>query len=167
MPARKGGDLAAVSASRHGTPAAAMRAGLVVEEESALGISANSERRLWTLGDKLRRRTGNGSQQPIQAAFARDEFYAPGAVFENQLVMSFGDPKDFVDGLDPFRGDLMLSMHGRKGLAKRTGQAPGLQEQSFRCRRIRLRQNKKLGSAFSGDDAGGLQKKNESLPGEL
>jgi hypothetical protein len=24
-----------------------------------------------------------------------------------------------------------------------------------------------LGSAFRGDDAGGLQKKNESLPGEL
>src|SRR2546427_5933866 len=72
MLACKGGDLAAVSAGRHGTPAAAMRAGLVVEEEPALGIGANSERRLWTLGDKFRRRTGNGSQQPIQAAFARD-----------------------------------------------------------------------------------------------
>src|SRR6266850_5228855 len=89
MPACKSGDLAAVSASRHGTPAAAMRAGLVVEEESALGIGANSERRLYTLGDKLRRRTGNRSQQPIQPAFARDEFHAPRAVFKYQFVMSF------------------------------------------------------------------------------
>ena len=116
-----------------------MRAGLVVEEEFALGIGANSERRLWTLGDKLRRRTGNGSQQPIQAAFARDEFHTPRAVFEYQLVMSFRDSKDFVNGLDPFRGNLMLSVHGRKGLAKRTGQAPGFQEQSLCCRGIRLR----------------------------
>jgi hypothetical protein len=141
--------------------------GLVVEEESALGIGANSERRLWTLGDKLRSRTGNGSQQPIQAAFARDKFHAPGAVFENQLVMSFGDPQDFVDGLDPFRCDLMLSMHGRQGLAKRGRQAPGFQEQSFCRGGIRLRQSEKLGSAFGGDDAGGLQKKNQSLPREL
>ncbi len=132
-----------------------------------MGIGANSERGLWTLGDKLRRRTDNGSQQPIQAAFARDEFHAPGAVFENQLVMSFGDPQDFVDGLDPFRCDLMLSMHGRKGLAKRGGQAPGFQEQSFCCLGIRLRQGEKLSPAFRRDDAGGLQKMNESLPGKL
>src|SRR6266436_4447989 len=144
-----------------------MRAGLVVEEESALGIGTNSERRLWTLGDKFRRRTGNRSQQPIQAPFARYEFHAPRAVFEYQLVMSFGDPKDFVDRLDPSCGNLLFSMHGRQGLAKRSGQAPGLQEQSFCCRGIRLRQSEKLGSAFRGDDAGGLQEKDESLPGKL
>jgi hypothetical protein len=121
MPARKGGHLATISADRHGTPAAAMRAGLVVEEESALGIGANSERSLCTFGEKFCRRTGNRSEKPVQAAFARDEFHAPGAAFRNQFVMSFRDSKDFVDGLDPFGGDLVLSMHGRKGLAKRSG----------------------------------------------
>jgi hypothetical protein len=30
-----------------------------------------------------------------------------------------------------------------------------------------LRQSEKLGSAFGGDDARGLQKKNQSLPREL
>jgi hypothetical protein len=134
-----------------------MRTGLVVEKEPALGIGANSERCLWTLGDKLRRRSGNRSQQPIQSALARDEFHAPSTVFENQLVMSFRDPKDFVDGLDPFPGDPMLSVHGRKGLAKRSGQAPGFQEQSFCCGGIRLRQSEKLDSAIRRDDAGGLQ----------
>ena len=144
-----------------------MRARLVVEKEPALWIGANAERGLWTLGDKLRRRSGNRSQQPIQAAFARDEFQAPGAVFENQLVMSFRDPKDFVDGLDPFRSNPMLSMHGRQGLAKRSGQPPGFPEQSFcRCG-IRLSQSEKLGTAFRGDDAGGLQQENQPLPGEL
>jgi hypothetical protein len=43
----------------------------------------------------------------------------------------------------------VLSMHGRQGLAKRSGQPPGFQEQSFRCLGIRLRQSQKLGSAFS------------------
>jgi|ERR1700674_3078586 hypothetical protein len=133
MPARKGGHLAAISADRHGTPAAAMRAGLVVEEESALGIGANSERGLCTFGEKFCRRTGNRSEQPVQAAFARDEFHAPCAALGNQFVMSFRDSKDFVDGLDPFGDDLLLSMHGRKGLAKRSGQPPGFLEQAFSC----------------------------------
>ena len=121
MPARKGGHLAAISADRHGTPAAAMRAGLVVEEKSALGIGANSEGGLCTFGEKFCCRTGNRSEQPVQAAFARDEFHAPSAAFGNQFVMSFSDSKDFVDGLDAFGDDLVLSMHGRKGLAKRSG----------------------------------------------
>lgn len=141
-----------------------MRAGLVVEKESALGIGTNSERRLWTFGDKFGRRTCNRSEQPIQAAFARDEFHAPCAAFGNQLVMSFGDSKDFVDGLDPFGGDFVLSMHGCKGLAKRSGQPPSFQEQSFCRPRVRLRQSEKLRSAFSGDDASGFEKENKSLP---
>src|SRR5882762_2772911 len=108
-----------------------MRPGLVVEEKFALGISANSERRLGTLGDKLRRRTGNRCEQPIEAAFARDEFHVPSAIFKNQFVMTLGDSKDFVDGLNPFPGDLLLPMHGRKGLAKRSGESPGFQEQAL------------------------------------
>src|SRR6476661_4754880 len=128
MPARKGGDLAAVSASRHGTPAAPVRSRLVIEEKSASGIGASPERRPCTLGDKLCRRTGNRSQQPIEAPLARDKFHAPRAVFEYQLVMSFRDPQDFVDGLDPFRGNLLPSMHGREGFAKRSGQSPGFQQ---------------------------------------
>jgi hypothetical protein len=61
----------------------------------------------------------------------------------------------------------MLSMHGRHGLAQRSGQSPGFQEQSFCSGGIRLRQSEKLGSALRRDDAGSLQKKNESPPGEL
>jgi len=144
-----------------------MRAGLVVEEESALGIGANSERGFWTFGEKFCRRTGNRSEQPIQATLTRDEFHAPGAAFGNQFVMSFRDSKDFVDGLDPFGGDLVFSMHGRKGLAKRNGQSPGFQEQTFRSPGVRLRQSEKLGSAFSRDNAGSFQKENQSLPGQL
>src|SRR6267143_2759850 len=102
-----------------------MGAGLVVEEKSALGIGANSERRLRTLGDKLRRRTSNRCEQPIEAAFARDEFHTPGAIFENQFIMTLGDSKDFVNGPNPLAGDFLLPMHGRKGLAKRSGELPG------------------------------------------
>src|SRR5258708_33055754 len=101
MPAHKVGDLAAVSANRHGTPAAAMRTRLIVEEEAALGIGAKSERCLRTLGHKFRRRAGNPSEQPIEAAFASGEFHAPSALFEDQFVLPFRDSKDVVCRLDP------------------------------------------------------------------
>jgi hypothetical protein len=76
----------------------------------------------------------------------------------------FGDSKDVVDGLDPFRRDLLLSLHRREGLAKRGGKSPGFQEQSFCCLGIGLGQSEKLCAALDRDDAGGLQKYNEPLP---
>lgn len=117
-----------------------------------------------TLGDKLRRRTGDRSEQPIEATFARDEFDSPRAVLVNQFVVPFGDAKDFVDGLDRFHGYLLLSVHGGEHFSKRSAEPPGLQEQSFRCLRIGLGQSKKLCAAFRRDDASDFQEKNEPVP---
>ncbi len=117
-----------------------------------------------TLGDKLRRRTGNGSEQPIEAAFARDEFDSPRAVLVNQFVVPFGDAKDFVDGLDRFSGYLLLPMHGRERLAKRGAEPPGLPEQTFRRLGIGLRQSKKLCATFRRNHACGFQEENEPFP---
>jgi len=103
--------------------------------------------------------TGNGSQQPIQAAFARDEFHAPGAVFENQLVMSFGDPQDFVDGLEPiplrsYVFDAWPSGPLRK--ERRTGAGPS--GAILSAAGDPIEQTRKLGSAFPAETMpGGLQ----------
>ena len=117
-----------------------------------------------TLGDKLRRRTGNSSKQPIEAAFARNEFDSPVAILVNQFVMSLGDAKDFVDGLDRFHGYLLLSVHDGKHLTKGGAEPPRFEEQSFRRLGIGLRQSKKLGAAFRRDDASDFQEENEPVP---
>jgi hypothetical protein len=74
--------------------------------------------------------------------------------------MAFGDSKDLVDRLNPLPGDPLSSMHGRKGLAKRCREPPGLKEQC-RCRLgIRLGQGEELGATFGRDDTRGLQQSN-------
>lgn len=164
MLAGKGGDLAPVSANCHRTPAAAVRPRFVVEKEPAMGIGAQPEPCPCTLGDEFCRRTGNGSKQPIEAAFARDEFDSPDAILVNQFVVPFGDAKYLVDRRDRFHGYLLLPMHGRERLAKRGAEPPRFEEQSFRCLGIGLRQSEKLSAAFRRDDADDFQEKNESVP---
>lgn len=129
-----------------------------------MGIGTQPEPGPRALGDKLCRRTGNSSKQPIETAFARDEFDLPGAVLVNQFVVPFGDTKYLVDGLDRFSGYLLFPMHGRERLAKRGAEPPRFEEQSFSRLGIVLRQSKKLGAAFRRDDACGFQEKNEPVP---
>ena len=130
-------------------------------------IGTEPEARRRTLGDKLRGRTRHGSEQPIEAAFPRDEFDSPRAVCGNQFVVSFGDTKDFVEGLDPLSGNPLFSVHGSELLAKRGGEPLGLQKQSFSSLGIGLRQGEKLGAAFRRDYARGLEEENEFVPREL
>lgn len=130
-------------------------------------IGTEPEARPRTLGDKLRGRTRHGSEQPIEAAFPRDEFDSPRAILGNQFVVSFGDTKNFVEGLDPFSGNPLFSMHGGEHLTKRGAEPLGLQEQSFSSLGIGLRQGEKLSAAFRRDYARGIEKENEFVPGEL
>lgn len=144
-----------------------MRARLVIEKETALRIGANSNGCPGALGDKLRCRSSYRGKQPIEATFASDELYAPCALFENQFVMAFGDSKDLVDGLNALPGDLLSSMHGRKGLAKRCREPPGLKEQRLCRLGIRLGKGEELGATFGRDDTSGLQQRNELLPSQF
>ena len=165
MFACEGGDLAAVSANGHRTPAAAVCARFVVKEEAATGIGTKPQACARTLGNELRRRTGYGSQQPIEAAFARYEFDSPDAILVNKFVVSLGDAEYFVDGLGPFTCYLLLAMHGTENLTERASKLARLQKQSSGGLGIGLRQSQKLGTAFRGDDARGFQEENELLPG--
>ena len=167
MLAGKGGDLASISAHGHGTPAAAVRARLVVEEKAAMGIGAQPEPCPSTLGNHFRRGSGDGCEEPVQAAFARDEFDAPRAVLANQFVVAFGDAEDFVDGFRPVRRYLLLSVHGGEYLVKRGAEPLGLSKQPFGGLRIGLRESKKLGAPFRGDDPSSFQEENEPFPGDF
>src|SRR5580704_2061643 len=91
MLSREGGDFIAVSANGHGTPAAAVGAGIVIKEKAAAGVGAEPQPCAGTLGDQFRRGTGNGRQQPIETTLARYEFNSPDAIVVNEFVVPFGD----------------------------------------------------------------------------
>jgi len=57
----------------------------------------------------------NSQSKPPSRA---DKFHAPRTGFENQLVMSFRDPKDFVDGLEPIPQQSYAFDAWPSGLAK-------------------------------------------------
>jgi hypothetical protein len=162
----KGGDFVAVSADGHGTPAAAVRAGIVVEKEAATGIGAEPQPCPGTLGDKFRRGTGHRCQQPIEATLVGDEFDPPDTVVTKQFVVTFGDAQDVVDGLGPFTRNPLFAVHGREDLSKGGTELTGFQEKSFGGLWIGLRQGQELCAAFGRDDFCGLQEVNEFLPGK-
>src|ERR1700730_10491000 len=130
-----------------------------------MGVGTQPQPGPGTFGNQLRCRTGHGSQQPIETAFARYEFDSPGAVFTNQFVVSLGDAKYLVGGLGPFPGYSLLALHGGENLAQRGAELPGLQQQSFGGLGIGLRQSQKLDTAFGGDHPRGFQENNETVPG--
>lgn len=132
-----------------------------------MGIGTEPEARRRTLGDKLRGGTSNRSEKPIEAAFARDEFDSPRPIRGNQFVVSFGDAKNFIEGLDPLSGNPLFSMHGNEHLAKGGGEPLSLKKQSFRGLGIGLRQSEELPAALRRDNARGLEEENELVPGKI
>lgn len=91
MATKEGGDFVAIAAELHGTPAAAMRAGIVVEKEAAGGIVATANRGARPLDQEFGGGTSNSGEQPFEATFARNELEGPGAVTGDELVVTFGD----------------------------------------------------------------------------
>jgi hypothetical protein len=165
MLTRKGSDLIAVSTDGHGTPAAAVGAGIVIKEKAAPWIGAEPQPCPGTLCDQFRRGAGYGGQQPIEATLARDEFDAPDAMVTNQFVVSLGDAQDVVGGFDPFPGYFLFAVHGQEDLTQGGAELPGFQKQTFRGLRVRLREGQELGATFGRDDPRGFQEKNELSPG--
>jgi hypothetical protein len=157
MLAGKGGDFAAIAADGHRTPAAAVRARFVVEKKAAVGIGTQPETCLGTLGDQFRRRTSHGGQQPVEAALARDELDLPGALAVKQFIVTFGNPKDLVDGFGPIQRYFLLPVHGDEHLVERGTEALRLSEQAFRGLRVGLGQSQKLDAALGRHDSRGFQ----------
>ena len=123
--------------------------------------------RAGSFGDDLRRGTGYGGEQPVKAAFARNEFDFPDAVITHKLIMPLGDTQDFVYRLDPFPSYPLLSEHRRKYSAQCGAEPPGFQEQCFRGLRVGLRQAQKLSTALGGDNIRRFQKTDKTFPRQL
>lgn len=125
--ARKCRDLAAIAADCHRAPAAAMRARRVVKEESTVGIGTEAQARSRTFCDNLCSGAGHRCQQPIQAALTSDKLHPPSACIGDEFVVAFGDAQDFVDWLDPFRGDSLFAKQCSERPAQRGAKPLGLQ----------------------------------------
>src|SRR5215472_248363 len=122
----EGGDFAAVAADGHGTPAAPVRAGGIVEKKAASRIGAQAQPRLRAFGDDVGRGTGHRGKQPLEAALPGDEFNFPVAVARDKFFMPFGDAQDFVHRLDPFPEYPLPAEESIEGHAQRGTKPPGL-----------------------------------------
>ena len=91
MAAQEGGDFVTIAAELHGTPAAAMRPGIVVEKKAAGGIRATANGCARALDQEFGGGTSDSGKQPFEATFARNELEGPGAVPRDELVVTFGD----------------------------------------------------------------------------
>ena len=100
----------AIAAGRHGTPATAVRPGVIVEKETARGIRAAANRSSRTFDEKVRGRTGDGSEQTLEPALASNELNRPCALTEDKLIVPLGDAEEFIDRFHPGRRE-RISVH--------------------------------------------------------
>ena len=91
----------AVAAYRHGAPAAAVRAGIIIKEETAGGIGTPADRGVRTFDEEFGGGPGKCGEKPVQAAFARDKLQSPRAFVRDQFIVPFRDAQNLVDGHDP------------------------------------------------------------------
>src|ERR1700745_3037510 len=101
MVARKRSYFAPVAANSHRTPAAAAGTRIVVEEKTAIRVGAMPKARTGSFGDNLCPRASQCGEQPVEAAFPRNEFDFPDAGITHKLIMPLGDAQDFVYRLNP------------------------------------------------------------------
>lgn len=111
MAAGKGSDLAAIAATGHGTPAAALCARDVIEKQTARRIGAGPQACARAFRNNFRRGTRDGGKQPIETALSGNEFQTPNAIALEKFVMAFGHTQDFVQGLNPIAAEDLFAEH--------------------------------------------------------
>jgi hypothetical protein len=110
MAAEKRGHLMAIAAGRHGTPATAVRARIIVEKETARGIRATANRSSPSFDEKIGGRTGDGGEQPLEPALASNELERPCTLAEDKFIVPLGDAEEFIDRFHPGRRE-GISVH--------------------------------------------------------
>jgi len=119
MAAEESGDFVAIAADGHGAPAAAVRTGVIVEEKAARRVGAAANRSARTFDEEFGGGAGEGGEEPVQTAFAGDELERPLAVVGDELIVTFGDAEDFVDGFGPGGGEGFTLREGSEDGAQR------------------------------------------------
>ena len=166
MPARKRRDLVPISAAGHGTPPPLPGPRRVVEKEPARRIAAKAHGSAGTFGDDLRRGPRHRCEQPIQAAFARDKLETPSRISLHQFVVSFGNRKNSIDGLDRVPRKRFAIGHRGEHALKSGLQAPRLREQSGSTLPVGIRKGQQFPAALVGDNACGQKEAQKIFPGE-
>ncbi len=85
-------------------------------------------------------------------------------VLGHQFVMTLGDAKQVVDGLDEGALDPFSARHGFESLPECAPQRQCLAEQEIRRLRVRLFHVQEFARATRGDDADLLEKRHQSGP---
>lgn len=97
----KGGDFVTVAANRHGAPATAVGAGIVVEKQPARGIGAAADGRAGTFDQEFGGGTGKCGEQPVETAFSGDELQGPSAFVGDEFVVTFGYTENLIHRFYP------------------------------------------------------------------
>lgn len=126
--ARESCNFVAIAANSHGAPAPLVGSRVVGEEKAALGIGAEAKPGTVPLSDDLRSGAGHGGEKPVEATFTSDKLNFPLAVPADQFIVSFGNPKNFVERLNPIGSNLLFAEHGSEDPAESGSQALGLEK---------------------------------------
>jgi len=151
MAAEEGGNFVTIAAKGHGAPAAAMCAGVIVEEEAAGGVGATANRGARAFDEEFGGGAGDGGEEPVQAAFAGDELERPGAVAGDELIVTFGDAENLVNRLGPGGGKGFAVDNGSKDGAERFAEPEDAQEDSVDGLRFRAEKRPETSSTVFRD----------------
>lgn len=128
MAAEKRSDFVAIATGRHGTPAAAMCAGVVVEEKTARGIHAAANGSSGAFDKKFGGGTGDGGEEPLETTLPGHELKRPRTFTKDEFVVSLGDTEEFVDRLSPGRRERLPVHDASEDGPERLAQAKDAEE---------------------------------------
>jgi hypothetical protein len=164
---KESGDLVAVAADGHGTPAAAMRAGIIVKEKAAGGVSATADGSAGAFDQEFSSRASESGQEPVEAALTGDKLEGPDAFMGDELIVTFGDAKDFVNGLDPGSGEGFTLRERSKDGAERLAKTKNAEQDGVNGLRFGSEQGAETRGTIFRDQARINQERDELVPREI
>lgn len=164
MSSRKCGDFVTIAAQRHGAPAAAARARIVIEEEGASRISTKPDARSFAFREEFRSGPSNSREKPIEAVFTSQEFDSPRASSFDEFVVTFRNSQDFVDRRYPFAGNALFCGEGMKARAKSVAKSHSAIEEIESGLWVGLRERQQLMVSFWRNDLGCAKETDQLFP---
>lgn len=165
MAAQEACYLVTIAARRHGTPATAVGARVVVEEQPARWIGATTDGSLLAFYKQLRGRARDGGKQPLQPFLSRDKLKTPAVLLGNQFIMALSDSQDFISWLRPMAREGLMLDYGREDRAEGFAKPQNLQQDSVDGFCLGQQQRPEPGSALWSDEFCVQQEGDEFVPG--
>jgi hypothetical protein len=167
MAPQERGDFMAIATDRHAAPPTPMGARVIVEEQTAGRVSTAADGSAGAFDEKLRGRTSEGCQEPVEAALAGDKLKRPRALVRNEFVMTFGDAKDLVDRLDPGGRERFFVDDRSKNGAERLAEAENPKQRGIDGLRFSVGEGTQSGGAIFGDQPRIHEKRDKLVPRKI